>query len=142
MTSMQVAIVSVLIASMAGLSGPSGADSGAHPGALSGVGWRAVLLAQADSAQSPPGAATDTALVEVFKPDQSRQCEPDSGTPLAAMVAELAHAGIAVQDSRVAHDGMMRPAVCGAPSGAMNVFSISQGDLAAAQTLGFRPFGQ
>lgn len=77
--------------------------------------------------------------IEVVRADGSRQCEPDSGVPLSTMAAELTAAGIAVHASRSADDGMMRPAVCGAPTGTMHVFQIDAADLPQAQQLGFRP---
>jgi hypothetical protein len=84
-------------------------------------------------------AAAPAATVEVFRPDGSLQCEPGTAIALATMALELTDAGIAVLDSHKGDDGMMRPAVCGAPTGAINVYRIDAADLAGAEGLGFHP---
>jgi hypothetical protein len=90
---------------------------------------------------SPTGGAPEGApgRIDVFKPDGSRQCEPDSGTPIAAMRKQLTVAGIEVHAARTTTDGMHHAQVCGAPTGRIHVFTI---DAAAAETaadLGFLP---
>jgi hypothetical protein len=79
--------------------------------------------------------------IEVFKPDGSRQCERDTGTPPSRMRAELAAAGILVHSARSASDDMMHTQVCGAPTGRINVFVIDSAALDDARALGFLPFG-
>lgn len=73
---------------------------------------------------------------KVFKYDGSVQCEK-SGIPLKKMAQELLRNGIDVSCSHKAHDGMMRPAVCGAGTGTLNVYRISPENLADAEALGF-----
>lgn len=83
----------------------------------------------------------DTAVREVFKHDGSRQCEPDSGQSAAALRAELAAQGITVLGQRTGHDGRIYPAVCGAPTGRTQVFTIPAAQVTAAETLGYHPVG-
>lgn len=101
-----------------------------------------MVLTMADpciAADAPTPPARDSSLIEVARPDGSRQCEPDTGEPLATAAAALAAAGIQVHASRTGNDGMMYPQVCGAPTGTVHIFSIAPADLAAAMALGFRP---
>lgn len=105
------------------------------------VAWLliAALSIAAPLPAAPPDPPGDGGTVEVFRADGSLQCEPDSGTPPEVMAAQLTAAGIAVQGSRIGHDGLMRTAVCGAPTGRLNIFRIGGEDLATARTLGFEP---
>lgn len=82
---------------------------------------------------------SDASVREVFKHDGSRQCEPDSGLSAAALRAELTAQGIAVLGQRSGHDGRIYPAVCGAPTGRTQVFTIPAAQLSAAEALGYRP---
>ena len=77
--------------------------------------------------------------IEVYRHDGSRQCEPGSGTAPADMAEALRSAGVEVHGSRSGHDGLNRAAVCGAPTGNIDIFSIDASDLEAARELGFRP---
>lgn len=77
--------------------------------------------------------------VEVYRPDGSVQCEPGGAIPLARMRETLTDVGIVVHAERKADDGLMRPAVCGASTGAINVYSIDADQLDAAIAQGFRP---
>jgi hypothetical protein len=95
----------------------------------------AAIAATADDRAEAGGARH----VEVFKPDGSRQCEPDSGLPPQDMRAELEAAGIIVYATRSGPDGTMYLQVCGAPTGRINIFTIDAAALDAAQTLGFLP---
>jgi hypothetical protein len=108
------------------------------------IGWWSglALLCAAAGAGAADGSAGPAEHVEVFRPDGSRQCEPDSGTPPAAMRAELEAAGVTVHAARTGSDGMMYPQVCGAPTGRINVFSIDPAALADARALGFMPLGE
>lgn len=83
-----------------------------------------------------------TGAVEIYKPDGSRQCEPDSGTPLSEMEKILTDAGIEVLSSRRDHDCLFRPALCGTATGAINIYEISRDQLPEAQALDFIPYGQ
>jgi len=102
------------------------------------LGVALLCIACAGGAQTPP-APDDAQRIEVFKPDGSVQCEPDTGTPPETMRAELETAGITVYDARSASDGMMHIQVCGSPTGRINVFTIDGTALDEAQALGFQP---
>lgn len=76
--------------------------------------------------------------IKVFKYDQSTQCNND-GISLPAMAKELRRAGIDVQCSQKARDGFLYPAVCGGPTGIINVYQINPENIPDAQQLGFHP---
>jgi stress response protein SCP2 len=101
------------------------------------------LLATAAITQAAEPAARSTATngeqIEVYRPDGSVQCEPGGAIPLEQMRKTLTDADIVVHSQRKANDGLMRPAVCGAGTGAINVFSIDAEQLDAAIAQGFRP---
>ena len=92
---------------------------------------------------APSAAQTDgtqqSGRIDIFKPDGSRQCEPDSGIPIDAMQRELTEAGVDVHAASTAADGMLRPQVCGAPTGQIHVFTIDAAAAQAAADLGFLP---
>lgn len=97
-----------------------------------------VMAAGAGQGLAPPTGGTPE-RIDVFKPDGSRQCEPDSGESIAAMREQLTAAGVQVHAARTTMDGMHHAQVCGAPTGRIHVFTI---DAAAAETaadLGFLP---
>lgn len=102
------------------------------------LSFLAVLALSGCPASKPDGHA---AVREVFKPDGSRQCEPDSGMSAVALQAELAAQGITVLGQRTGHDGRIYPAVCGAPTGRTQVFTIPAELVPAAEALGYRPVG-
>ena len=80
--------------------------------------------------------ATSATPVAVVKTLGQRQCE-GGGTTAAALAQALRDAGVQVLAQACAHDGRMRPAVCGAPDGVMAWFEIPGDQLAKAQALGF-----
>jgi hypothetical protein len=96
------------------------------------------LLAAAISgcAATPPRETNGTE--EIFKPEGSIQCRPESGVSAAELRAELEAMRIPILAYRHGHDGMIYPAVCGAPTGRIHVFSIPVAKLAAAQARGYR----
>src|SRR5690606_29354163 len=73
---------------------------------------------------------------KVFKYDGSRQCE-NNGIPLDVMAQELIGGGVDVICSQKSSNGMAYPAVCGAGTGAINVYLIHQENLSDAEALGF-----
>lgn len=113
-----------------------------HKGSLIGWWFGLALLCAVAGAGAADDSAGPAEHVEVFKPDGSRQCEPDSGTPPAAMRAELEAAGVTVHAARTGSDGMMYPQVCGALTGRINVFTIDPAALDDARALGFMPLGE
>lgn len=74
--------------------------------------------------------------VVVVKSLGQRQCEGGGTTP-AALAQALQAAGVSVMAQACAHDGRMRPSMCGAPDGMMGWFQIPGDQLAKAQGLGF-----
>lgn len=74
---------------------------------------------------------------EVFKPEGSRQCEPGSGVGAVELRAELEAARIPVLGYRSGNDGRVRPAVCGAQTGRIHVFTIPAAAVSDAQALGY-----
>ncbi len=77
--------------------------------------------------------------VDVFKYDGTLQCGLGKESPLATMAEELTAAGIEVLGSRKDKDGLDHIAVCGASTGAINVYAIRQADLPIAEQFGFDP---
>lgn len=79
----------------------------------------------------------DESSVEVYKYDGTLQCGMGHEIPLEEMTKELETAGIEVLASRKGSDGLAHIAVCGASTGAINVYTITRDDLRTAQRLGF-----
>lgn len=77
-----------------------------------------------------------TKRIFVYKPDGSKQCESESKISLESMGQQLSK--IEVFSSVNKHDGLMRPQVCGSPTGYCNVYEIDSKDLEAALKLGFK----
>jgi hypothetical protein len=77
--------------------------------------------------------------VEVYRYDGTLQCGLGKEIPPEVTAGELAAAQIEVLSSRKGKDGLDHIAVCGASTGAINVFTIAQKSLAAAERLGFEP---
>ena len=79
----------------------------------------------------------DSARVEAYKLDGTVQCQPGGEIPLEATAAELTGAGVRVIASRKDRIGMV-PALCGWPTGAINVVVIDADHYPKAQKLGFQ----
>lgn len=77
--------------------------------------------------------------LKVYKSRGGLQCAEFKGTPPQDMRAELEKAGIKVKSVACGEDGLMRPAVCGAGDGAINIFEIPQAKAAQAASRGFLP---
>ena len=77
--------------------------------------------------------------VEVYRYDGTLQCGLGKEIPPDVAAGELVAAQIEVLSSRKGRDGLDHIAVCGASTGAINVFTIAQTSLAAAERLGFEP---
>ncbi|MAT64768.1 MAG: hypothetical protein CMN57_03905 [Gammaproteobacteria bacterium] len=75
--------------------------------------------------------------IMVYKYDGSVQCE-ESGVAVEEMRLELTRAGVEVLCGRKAQDGRAYPAMCGAATGRINVYTIQASDLVRAQGLGFK----
>jgi hypothetical protein len=74
----------------------------------------------------------------VFKLDGTKHCEPYTGVNLDAMALELSGAGIEVFSSRKGYDGREGIAICGEPTGQINIYEIPSSDLASALSMGFK----
>lgn len=79
----------------------------------------------------------DEGQVEVYMYDGTLQCGQGQEVPLERQEEILTSKGIAVQKSHKGSDGFPHIAVCGASTGAINIFAIKPEDLAAAGELGF-----
>ena len=76
--------------------------------------------------------------VFVFKLDGTKHCEPYAGVSLDAMALELRDAGIEVFSSRKGYDGHEGIAICGEPTGQINIYEILSSDLALALSMDFK----
>lgn len=80
--------------------------------------------------------ATVAAPVTVAQSLGNRQCEA-GGRTLQSVAQSVRDAGIPVLAQACGHDGRMRPAVCGAPDGALAILDIPSDRLTQARSLGF-----
>jgi hypothetical protein len=80
----------------------------------------------------------DRPRVPVYKYDGTLQCGLGQEIPLDEMAKELKGSGIEVLTMRKGADALAHIAVCGASTGAINVFTIRRDVLPAAQKLGYR----
>ena len=91
-----------------------------------------------DGAAVPEKLLAGPGRMLVAKRDGSKQCQTEdqntSKNP-EAMKSELKD--IKVYDMAKQQDGMMRTAVCGAPTGNYNVYEVAEEDAAKALKLGF-----
>lgn len=76
--------------------------------------------------------------VQIYMYDGTLQCGMGGEIPLAEMADALRAQRIEVLESRKGTDGLAHIAVCGASTGAINIFTIKREDLDAARKLGFR----
>ena len=74
----------------------------------------------------------------VYKLDGTKHCEPYAGVSVDLMALELAGAGIEVFSSRKGYDGREGIAICGEPTGQVNIYEILSSDLAAALSMSFK----
>ena len=83
----------------------------------------------------------ETTNIKVYKFDNSIQCER-AGIELAVMELELINAGIDVLCSQKGSDGFFRPAVCGAGTGRINIYTIHSSNINDAKDIGFFPVSE
>ncbi|MHC2432735.1 hypothetical protein [Bradyrhizobium sp. USDA 4451] len=76
---------------------------------------------------------TDSDAVYVYKYDGSVQCGGGQPISLEAMAKELTDAGITIISQRKGTDGLAHPFVCGATTGAINIYEIDSADLQKAR---------
>lgn len=77
-------------------------------------------------------------MLFVYKLDGTKHCEPHAGVSLDSMALEFTDAGIEVFSSRKGHDGREGIALCGAPTGQINIYEILSADLTSALSMGFK----
>ncbi len=120
-------------------------DIGQHCGAptaeanvltLSATDWAAFTAKNPDAGGYGVW-AFDDGQVEVFMYDGTLQCGHGEEIPLERQAEILTAKDIKVMNSRKGTDGHLHIAVCGASTGAINIFAINPDDLAAARELGF-----
>lgn len=120
-------------------------DIGQHCGAptaeanvltLSATDWAAFTAKNPDAGGYGVW-AFDEGPVEVFMYDGTLQCGQGEEIPLEQQAELLTAKDIQVLNSRKGADGFPHIAVCGASTGAINIFTIQPDDLAAARELGF-----
>lgn len=73
--------------------------------------------------------------VWVYKYDNSKQCEPESGIKPEVMLKDFQ--GIKVWDTKKQNDGQARVQFCGAYTGNAYLFLIEKKDLALLKTKGY-----
>lgn len=100
---------------------------------------RALLRAALLTLAVVPAAAcatTPPTTVSVYLVLGSRQCQ-DGGRTLAEVQKMLTDAGVRVLAAGCGSDGMMYPAVCGAPDGRIAILDVPPEQVEAARKLGF-----
>ena len=100
-----------------------------------------LLVAELSGLQQSTIALAASEVLMVYKYEGSIQCRP-GGTTMKDMEATLVGNGIKVRMSCKGHDGLLRPAVCGAPTGNINIYEIDAGQLQRAIDLGFFEFSE
>lgn len=81
-------------------------------------------------------ASTPPKAVSVYLSLGSRQCQ-EGGRTVSEVQKMLRDAGVQVLGSSCGNDGMMYPAVCGAPDGRIAIIEVPEGQVEAARKLGF-----
>jgi hypothetical protein len=80
----------------------------------------------------------DDSIQDIYMYDGTLQCGAGEEIPLEKMADALEARGVRVLAKRKGDDGLAHIAVCGASTGAINVFTIEREDLDAARGLGFK----
>ncbi|KMT65966.1 DUF6174 domain-containing protein [Catenovulum maritimum] len=73
----------------------------------------------------------------VYQDDQATACGDQVGIDLNTHGKLLVENNIEVHCSQKGHDGLAYTESCGSETGSINIYTIHQGDLAEAETLGF-----
>ena len=82
---------------------------------------------------------SSSSTVFVFKLDGTVHCENSKGITLDSMEQKLTSAGIRAFSRRKGYDGREGIAVCGAPTGQVNIYEIASSGLSVALKLDFKP---
>lgn len=75
--------------------------------------------------------------VRVYKPDGTKQCSDAKAISLDDMAKELKDIKVYAQENKALSDTAMIM-LCGADTGRVNIYEISEGDLNRALALGFK----
>jgi len=81
----------------------------------------------------------DAGTVRIYMHDGTLQCGMGRETSLEDMAQQLADAGIRVTERYKGADGLDHIGVCGASTGAINIFVVDRDALPTARRLGYRP---
>lgn len=81
-------------------------------------------------------AISQAADIKVFKSDGSKQCG-EKGVALDVMGKTLTHSGVNIICGQKGHTGSMNIQMCGAETGAINIYQINAKDIKKAKQLGF-----
>ena len=84
------------------------------------------------------GDISSTSTVFVFKLDGTVHFGNSIGVSLDSMEQKLTSTGIKVFSRRKGYDGREGIAVCGAPTGQINIYEIASSDLTVSLKFGFR----
>lgn len=82
------------------------------------------------------GSDSEKPTIKVFQSDASLQCE-SAGISLEDMRKVLDAANVPVHCAQKGHTGRMYMALCGSPTGNINIYTIPEAQLEQAQRLGF-----
>jgi hypothetical protein len=82
---------------------------------------------------------SSSSTVFVFKLDGTVHCENSKGITLDSMEQKLTSTDIRVFSRRKGYDGREGIAVCGAPTGQVNIYEIASSGLSVALKLDFKP---
>ena len=74
----------------------------------------------------------------VYHLNGTKHCEPDSGIGSATMGQQLTNAGIKIISMHKGFDGREGIAVCGSPTGEINIQEIPTSNLSVALRIGFK----
>ena len=77
-------------------------------------------------------------MIEVYKPDETKQCGMGKEIVLESMEKEFNDVGVEVLGRRKDQDNLFRITVCGTPTGKINVYRIYASDFKKAEKLSFK----
>lgn len=75
--------------------------------------------------------------LNVYQSDMSLQCDNSNTISLKTQGSVLVNNHIEIHCSQKGYDGFVHPESCGSNTGILNIFTIHQGDLVQAKSLGF-----
>ncbi|WGD51448.1 hypothetical protein QA641_39385 [Bradyrhizobium sp. CB1650] len=115
-----------------------GAPTGAaNTFVISAADWSKILRSFVGPAGFALWDPAATHSVYVYRYDGSVQCGGGEPISLEVMGKELTDAGVKIISQRKGNDGLMHPFVCGAVTGAINVYEIDSADLQKARDRNF-----